>query len=115
MPCVSDHMDHTARERESGIVLELLKEIDGKAFDHENPSYYGNESTLDADTARLCAWCDSHDVASLSLELQLWWRRHQAADAKRAVAEQKERTRQETVKHAKEKLTLAERKALGIK
>lgn len=84
MPCRSDYMEPTARERESGVVLELLKEIDGQPFDHEAPSAYGTLATLDADTERLCDWCRTNDVTARSLELQLWWQRHQRADARRA-------------------------------
>lgn len=85
MPCDSSHLEHTAREAESGRVLELLKEVDGKRFNHKKPSYYGTPDTLDADTARLCAWCRAHEarIPSMSLELQIWWRDHKDIDARR--------------------------------
>lgn len=34
MPCRSDHMEPTARERESVRVLELIREKNGQPFDH---------------------------------------------------------------------------------
>lgn len=85
MPCQSDYLEHDAREKESGRVIEFLKEIDGLPFDHDHPSYYGRITTLDADTARLCEWAQTHqeELPRHSLELQLWWQQHQRADAKR--------------------------------
>jgi len=110
-------MHHTDREAESGRVLELLKEIAGQPFDHENPSYYGRPATLDADTAQLCAWCRDHGstIYGMSLELQLWWKRHQRADAKREERERAETRLSNIRDHALAKLTPEERSALGLK
>ena len=115
MPCESEYLRHTDREEESGRVLEFLKEISGEPFDHDKPSYYGNVATLDEDTARLCSWCKSHDVPGQSLELQLWWKRHQKADAMREAAEHEQAERKRIAGEARNKLTPAERKALGVK
>lgn len=80
MPCDSSHCEHTEREAESGRVREFLKEINGEPHNHDEPSYYGHVETLDADTAQLCEFMKSlhpQAVHSYSLELQLWWMRHQ--------------------------------------
>jgi len=110
-------MEHTAREAESGQVLEFLKEISGEPFDHENPSYYGNLATLDEDTARLCSWCQGNEdhMSSMSLELQLWWQRHKKADAKREAEERRLAEVERVAQEAIAKLTPAERRALGLK
>jgi hypothetical protein len=117
MPCQSAHCEHTDREAESGRVLEFLKEINAQPFDHEHPSYYGNVATLDADTAELCSWCKGNEdyMSSMSLELQLWWRRHKAADAKREAEKIAYEAKQRIVNDALAKLTDEERKALGFK
>lgn len=116
MPCQSDYMEPTDREKESGRVLEFLKEISGQIFDHEHPSYYGHVASLDADTARLCDWCQTHadDLERMSLELRLWWQRHERADAKRRANEEHEAERRRTADAALRKLTTEERKALGL-
>ena len=115
MPCSSEHLEADARERESSHVLELLKEIAGKPFDHDTPAlYYGRVATLDKDTARLCEWCEKNDVTKKSLELQLWWRRHQKFDGDRKKAEQDAEEKRSARRAAIRKLTREERKALGI-
>lgn len=87
MPCDSSQCEHTEREAESGRVREFLKEISQQPYDHEQPSYYGCVESLDADTAQLCEFMGRlhpQAVRSYSLELQLWWQRHQKHDAARA-------------------------------
>jgi hypothetical protein len=117
MPCSSEHLEPTAREAESVRVLELLREIEGQTFDHDNPHYapYGHPDRLDLDTARLCLLCrEDSDIASRSLELQLWWRRHKAADKQKADA-QRERLRVAHLRFsARAKLTPEERRAVGL-
>jgi hypothetical protein len=112
MPCDASHCEHTAREAESGRVLELFKEISGQPFDHDNPNYYGVVATLDTDTARLCEWCRTHDVTKQSLELQLWWQQHQKHDAARERAAALKRARAKLKAEARAKLTDEEFRAL---
>ena len=114
MPCDSQYMNHTGEEKESGRVLEFLKEISGEKFDHENPSYYGHVATLNEDTAKLCAWCRANDVSRMSLELQLWWKRHQQHDKEREEREAADRHREHLRKKAIAKLSEAEAIALGL-
>jgi hypothetical protein len=117
MPCNSAYLNHSAREKESGIVLEFLKEVDGKPFNHEQPSYYGHVATLDEDTDRLCVWLRSHMAAipSLSLELQLWWQRHQRHDREREAKEVEQQRLHDLKNQALSKLTLEEIDALTRK
>lgn len=115
MPCFSDYQQHSEREAESGRVLEFLKELRGEPFDHNNPSYYGRVKTLDRDTAELCTTLrDMPSTNHLSLELQLWWKRHQEFDRAREAAEKTEIERQKIKKQALSKLTAEERKILGV-
>lgn len=53
------------------------------------------------------------DISVYSLELQVWWRDHQAADRERMAEERKRRSLDRTKKRALAKLTTKERKALG--
>lgn len=117
MPCQSDYLEHTDREAESGRVLEFLKEVAGQPFDHENPDYYGKPENLDADTAKLCDWCKAHteQVPRMSLELQLWWQRHQKSDARREAEERRRVEKRRIAEQGRAKLTAAELKALGLK
>lgn len=122
MPCSSEYLEPNQRERESVRVLEFLREIRGQEFDHDEPhtdvyGVYGNPLTLDKDTAELCAWLrkiTSQDVKLYSLELQLWWQRHQKADKKRAEREKLQRRLAAVKEAAKKKLTDEERRALGL-
>ena len=115
MPCNSDYMQADWREEYSSMVREFLREINGGEFNHsQRHEYYGNLGTLDKDVAKLCAWCSSHDVTKQSLELQLWWRDHQAEDAKRMAEESEQRHQDELRKKALAKLSAAERKALKV-
>ena len=43
-----------------------------------------------------------------------WWRAHKEVDRKRLVREQKEREKNRLAQKARAKLTIAERKALGL-
>ena len=118
MPCNCDHLEPTKREAESVKVMELVREITGKPFDHKNPHHgpYGNTDHLNAYTAHLCEWCWNNPgkLKDMSLELQIWWRDHQEAD--KAKEEQEELKREVEIAKARaiSKLTLEERKALGV-
>ncbi len=116
MPCNSEYLNHTEHEVEAARVEELLKEIDGKPFDHDEPSYYGGEygGTLNENTARLCDWCNNHDVTKKSLELQLWWKRHQRHDARRERQKAEEAKEAAARRKALSKLTTKERELLGL-
>lgn len=117
MPCVSGYLNHNARERESQRVLELIREARGMAFNHQNPfsEYYGKVDELDADTAWLCDFCTRTDLTKYSLELQMWWRDHQAADERRKSSEQAKIEAAKIRTQALGKLSPEEKAALGLK
>lgn len=81
MPCNCDHLEPNKHERESVRVLKHLRELRVRKGDIP---YYGNVDTLSEDTAKLCAvYTEIEDVSDYSLELQIWWRDHQEADAEK--------------------------------
>jgi hypothetical protein len=96
MPCRSDYMEPSGKEIESKRVLEFLKEV-GLLQANYKIDYYGETKNLDLHTSMLCGWCQENDVTKKSLELQIWWRDHQAADKRRiereikAIREKKDR------------------------
>jgi hypothetical protein len=91
MPCQSDYLEPTGREKESARVIEFLHEIHGDEYNHEKPRRpYGEVDMLDKHTDTLCEWCKANDVTKASLELQLWWNRHKAADARRIKEREEE-------------------------
>lgn len=84
MPCDSSYMDANQQEINSRTVLNHLKELGLKTGKYD--SYYGRIETLDEDVRTLCTALrkkTKKQIQSYSLELQIWWRDHQAADRKR--------------------------------
>jgi len=117
MPCDGSYLAPTEREKESVAVLEFLREVHGQPFDHDRPASvpYGSLETLDRDIAELCAWCKNNEVAAYSLELRLWWKRHQKADEEKEARIRATREMEQARASAIGKLTAEERRALGIK
>lgn len=121
MPCNSDYMRPGPYEISLSKVLALLGELDGQPIDPDTygsgtGAAYGNadKETLDRATAQLCERLLASDVTKHSLEMQMWWRDHQRADAER-IALQKRIYSEETLrKAALRKLSAEERKALGV-
>ena len=111
MPCRCDHMEPTAREKESVKVIDFLRELDLLST---NTGTYGNTKQLDYHTAMLCDFCRSNNVNGFSLELQIWWRDHMAADKKRIKREQLEAQIQKEKNIAMTKLTAHEKDILGL-
>ena len=115
MPCDSSYLRPRAEELESARVRELLREVNGQPFNHDEPAeVYGQVAKLDSDTAALCVWCKNHrsEIQDHSLELQIWWRDHQKRDAEREEEEASERKRNALLKQAKAKLTKEEWNAI---
>lgn len=123
MPCDSSHLRANSAEIEASRVLCVLDELDGRTVDRSwwegyHPKAYSNRvtsETLDKLTAAACTRLKATpNVAKYSLELQVWWRDHQVADAKKEEQRIAREKRAEVVKGAVAKLTPEERKALGF-
>ncbi len=92
MPCYAGYMEPEQRELNASRVYCLLDELDGKPWkeSHWNgyhPNAYCRKFDLDALVASLCARLKNVDVTKHSLEMQIWWRDHQRADAEREARE----------------------------
>lgn len=124
MPCNSDYMEASSEERYFTAVVQLLDELDGKPVngakfgDGYDPRIYNKLSKrkdLDALVAELCSRLQKTDVTKYSLEMQMWWRDHQRADAERKNKEEADRKQEAARKAALAKLTDAEKRTLGLK
>ncbi len=132
MPCRSDYQDPNAREIESRLVCRLLRYlmrekgivVPNRISAGANDSY-GNVSHLNQDTAMLCDLCqnfteEERDIllydgrVAEARELAAWWERHQKADTTRAKKEERKKEKAKLIESAKEKLSPAERRALGL-
>lgn len=120
MPCNSDHLRATHKEREMSRVACLLDELAGKKkinrdhWDGYHPRVYNQRVDADAMTAELCSRLQEVDVSDYSLEMQIWWRDHKAADKKRAEAAIAKAKTDKQKRAALAKLTPHERKLLGL-
>lgn len=123
MPCRSDYMEANGKEEEISKVCCLLDELKGKEIDPNywegyHPKVYNkglSDTQCDKLVSELCSELQKLDVSKYSLEMQIWWRDHQRADAKRL----KEELDAQKLKKEKEallsRLTDYEKKLLGIK
>ena len=98
----------------------LLDELDGKEIDQHHwrgyhPRVYSQRVDGDKMVAKLCKGLQSVDVKDYSLEMQIWWRDHQAADKARVEAELAAAEDAKAKAAAIAKLTPHERKLLGIR
>ena len=120
MPCDSSYLEPHSSERELSKVACLLDELDGKEIDTHHwrgyhPRVYSQRVDGDKMVAKLCKRLQSVNVKDYSLEMQIWWRDHQAADkarVKEALAAAKDAKAKQA---AIAKLTPHERKLLGIR
>jgi hypothetical protein len=118
-------MNATPYEIQLSRVLALQRELDGgnPPDQHEWHGYglgYGiaTKDVVDEATARLCARLEpmaTEELQSHSLELQIWWRDHLISDVKRKTIEEYRASLDRIKQRALEKLTDAERIALGLK
>ena len=117
MPCRSDYMEPTDRERESVRVCKHLQHL-SRVLQQPLPgdvrvgvqTMYGNVDQLDAHTALLCELMGLHEevitkrVVELKkledLSLLEWWVRHQEADRKREARERQIERKQALEKRA---------------
>lgn len=125
MPCNSEYLNATDLEVEISRVQCLLKEIrtgrpvdpTSSEWDGYHPDVYNRIDRAKADdvVGRLCTLLSKvPDITKYSLEMQIWWRDHQAADRKRRERERKAAQKQALQDRALEKLTEEERTALGL-
>ena len=119
MPCNSDYMNATHRERELSRVASLLDELDGipinrSYWDGYHPLVYNKTVDGDRLVSSLCDKLKAADVSKQSLEMQIWWRDHQAADKARLEAEMRDAERRQEKDAVLAKLTAYERSLLGL-
>lgn len=123
MPCRSDHMEANAREIYLSRVLCHHDELDGKPdypaswYRGYHPRVYSkpvSDEEANGWVEHLCSRCQKIDVTKHSLELQMWWRDHQAADAKREQEGQESAELEEKRQAALAKLSPEDRKVLGL-
>lgn len=119
MPCNSDYMNATERETALSQVACLLDELDGKQINRDHwrgyhPRVYSRNADGDALVAELCAKLQAIDVSKQSLEMQIWWRDHQAADKARLQREQAQAQTEQERQAVLSKLTDHERRILGL-
>lgn len=120
MPCDSKHLEASGYEKEISRVACFIDELAGKKwtraeFEGYHPKVYSKCSRNLGDrlTRQLCSALRKVDVTKYSLELQIWWRDHQAADEERRRRDEKVLQDDADIKAALEKLTPRERKLLG--
>lgn len=111
MPCQSQYLEPNSRERESVKVMNLMHEV---GLIVNKPGVYGRPLDLDIHTADLCNFCQNNDVTRYSLELQIWWRDHQAADRKRIQRDIDAAELNGEKQAAISKLSEREKKLLGL-
>ena len=121
MPCNSDYMEPTTKEKQISEVLFFLQEV-SRPFaqlpkdrhNHPDVREVLRSGYEDEFVAELCDLLEGADVTKYSLELQIWWRDHKAADAKRRSQEEEEARRRQYRASARAKLTPEERRAVGL-
>jgi predicted Rossmann fold nucleotide-binding protein DprA/Smf involved in DNA uptake len=128
MPCNSDYMEASSFERRMSQVVCLLEEIatgipvdptSGNWQGYHPSVYNGAMKKEEADklVERLCSILKNTDpkkIKEYSLEMQVWWRDHQKADAQRDALEKSKQHEEQLRKQALSKLSKAERNALGL-
>lgn len=128
MPCNSDHMKPTQREKELTKVFQLLDELTGKG--KPDPQQFGRgydervycknvgKEEANAIIASLCSLLQTipFDVLQrdYSLEMQTWWRDHKLHDEQRLRSELEAIKDEQEKQKALSKLTSHERSLLGL-
>lgn len=122
MPCNSEHMNPTGIEEDTSKIFTLLDEIRTGKFirrhwEGYHPSVYGNapvlgSKKLDILTRKLCKHLQENDPKQYSLEMQMWWRDHKAADRARVRREVRAEKRAKDRAKLLAKLTPYERSLL---
>lgn len=121
MPCVSNYMEATGYEIELSRVTCLLDELAGVKREkgwwtgyHHRVYCKSDRVTGDMLVRDLCTALQDRDVFQCSLEMQTWWRDHQAADKARLEDELKQQKTEADYQTALAKLTAHERELIGL-
>ena len=119
MPCNSDYLESSSKEKLLSQVACLLDELDGKPLDKDHwrgyhPAVYNKQINSDELVSELCSRLQSVEVKEYSLEMQIWWRDHQQADKERLEHELNRKKKESDRKAAIEKLTDYEKKLLNL-
>ena len=125
MPCNSDYMQSNELEIRTSQVYCLLNEIktgvpvnpQSNYWQGYHPEVYCKATRQQSDqvVAELCnILSKKKSIKKYSLEMQIWWREHQQADARRLQKEQEKQEQEKLKKQALNKLSAKEKKALGI-
>lgn len=121
MPCDASHCAANELEIETSRMACLIDEMNGRAINKDwwkgyHPRAYcrSSQEMADSMTEYLCSRLQSINVKLYSLEMQMWWRDHQAADKAKAEAEIAKARDDNDRKIALSKLTLREMKLLGL-
>lgn len=113
MPCRDDYTEEDLRQSRRydeqaryTLIIKYMKEAGLRPL----------KGGLDGNTAALCEWCGKYPglICTMSLEFQKWWIDHQIADKERALREAKAAERKQIKARALAKLTLQERRVLGL-
>jgi len=115
MPCKSDGPYYDSVALAVILIYRHLDELAGKP-PKDRPWHYlsADRSELDRLTALLCDGLKFVDVTRYSLELQMWYRDHQAADKAREERVAKENALEARKQDALAKLTDEECRLLGL-
>jgi hypothetical protein len=121
MPCRSDYMESDHRDVSLSQVACLLDELNGKQWTKRDwsgyhPSVYNQNAfgLRDKLVSQLCEALQKRDITQYSLEMQIWWRDHQAADKTRIESELAREKIDSEKEIALSKLTDYERGILGL-
>ena len=122
MPCDSSHMEPNQLEVELSKIYCINDELDGTCFNSSEWGGYHQDvycrditrELADKMTAGLCKRMQLVDVKELSLEAQIWWRDHKAADVARLRKEIEDKADAEVKAAAIAKLSPRERELLGL-
>jgi len=115
MPCKSDGPHYDPVALSVILIYRHLDELAGKPPQDRHWGFLSvTRSELDRLTALLCELLKFVDVARYSLELQMWYRDHQAADKAREERIAKEDALAARKQAALGKLTDEERELLGF-
>jgi hypothetical protein len=114
-------MSANGYEKTLSYVACLLDELAGRSiesnwWDGYHPVVYckSNRDMGDRMVRDLCESLKSRDVTQHSLEMQIWWRDHQAADKERLDRELRQSTTDTEREAALAKLTHEERRLLNL-